>query len=60
MIDITNYVQNMVLLFNSSHFYLNVASHQDYDADVHFNENNVTMYLSELEEYISSLITYLA
>lgn len=25
-----------------------------------FNENNVTMYLTELEEYISAFITYLA
>jgi len=27
MLDITNYVQQMVLLFNNSHFYLNIASH---------------------------------
>lgn len=60
MLDITNYVQQMVLLFNNSHFYLNIASHQEYDAGVKFNENNVTTYLSELEEYISCLITYLA
>ena len=31
-----------------------------YDDDVTFNENNVTMYLTELEEYISAFITYLA
>lgn len=31
-----------------------------YDEDTQFNENNVTMYLAELEEYISLLITYLA
>ena len=31
-----------------------------YDEDTQFKENNVTMYLAELEEYISLLITYLA
>jgi hypothetical protein len=31
-----------------------------YDADTQFNEQNVTMYLAELEEYSSMLITYLA
>ncbi len=31
-----------------------------YDEDTQFNENNVTLYLAELEEYISLLITYLA
>ena len=60
MMDITNFVQNMVTLFNQSHFFLMVASHMEYDSEVQFNENNVTLYLSELEEYISNLITYLA
>lgn len=31
-----------------------------YDEETQFNENNVTVYLAELEEYISLLITYLA
>ena len=31
-----------------------------YDDDTQFNESNVTMYLGELEEYISLLITYMA
>lgn len=30
----------------------------DYDLGVGFTESNVTQYLAELEEYISSLITY--
>ena len=30
----------------------------DYDLGVGFTETNVTQYLAELEEYISSLITY--
>jgi len=31
-----------------------------YDENTIFNETNVIMYLAELEEYISSLITYVA
>ena len=60
MIRIRDYCWSMVNEFNSRRFQLSVASHQQYDEDTHFNENNVTMYLTELEEYISSFITYLA
>ena len=31
-----------------------------YDDETQFNESNVTLYLAELEEYISLFITYLA
>lgn len=31
-----------------------------YDESTQFNENNITMYLSELEEYFSTLIAYQA
>jgi hypothetical protein len=31
-----------------------------YDEDTQFNEGNIVMYLSELEEYISNFITYVA
>ena len=31
-----------------------------YDTTTVFNESNIIMYLAELEEFISSLITYLA
>jgi hypothetical protein len=55
-----DYSWQMVDLFKQSNFFLNVAQHMQYDEDVQFNENNVTMYLAELEEYISMLITYLA
>ena len=41
-------------------FPLMVAKHASYDGDTQFNEQNVTLYLSELEEYSSMLITYLA
>jgi hypothetical protein len=50
----------MVDKFESSHFMLAVANHMQYDEDTIFNENNVTLYLSELEEYISCFITFLA
>ena len=60
MTDIKNHVWAMVEKFKDSHFNLSVASHMQYDDDVTFNENNVTMYLTELEEYISVFITYLA
>jgi len=50
----------MVEKFESSHFMLAVANHMQYDEDTVFNENNVTLFLSELEEYISCFITFLA
>ena len=31
-----------------------------YDEDTQFNENNITYYLAELEEYIAILITFMA
>ena len=60
MAQIKNHVHGMVENFSTSHFMLAVASHMNYDEDTVFNENNVTLYLSELEEYISAFITYLA
>ena len=53
-------VQNMVEHFRKSHFFLSVAQHNQYDDDTVFNENNVVLYLAELEEYISLFITYMA
>ena len=57
---IRDFVWSMIGKFNDSRFQLAVASHQQYDDDTQFNENNVTMYLTELEEYISAFITFLA
>lgn len=57
---IKDYSRSMVDLFKQSNFFLSVAQHMQYDDDTVFNENNVTLYLAELEEYISLLITYLA
>jgi hypothetical protein len=50
----------MVLLFKKSRFFLAVASKMSYEEGTTFTENNVVNYLAELEEYISSLITYSA
>jgi len=60
MVEIKEYVQTMVSSFCDSEFQLAVTSPQVYHEDVQFNENNVTLYLSELEEYISTFITFLA
>jgi len=57
---IKTHVWSMIDQFKQSHFYLSVATHMQYDEDLQFNENNVTMYLAELEEYIAHYITYLA
>jgi len=53
-------VQEMVKSFKEAHFTARVAESMQYDEHTSFNENNVTIYLAELEEYISSLITYAA
>lgn len=60
MVEIKEYVQTMVTTFQDSEFQLAVTSPQVYHEDVQFNENNVTLYLSELEEFISTFITFLA
>jgi len=60
MVKIRSFVWAMIDRFTKSRFQLAVATHQQYDEDTQFNENNVTMYLTELEEYISAFITYLA
>ena len=60
MHEIKDHTESCVNTFSQSHFNLAVASPMQYDSDTVFNENNVTFYLSELEEYISNFITYLA
>lgn len=39
---------------------MSVAQSMHYDEETQFNENNVTHYLAELEEYIAILITFMA
>ena len=60
MTQIKDFVFKMVDMFKSSKFFLAVAQNMVYDEETQFNENNVTMYLAELEEYISLLITFMA
>jgi hypothetical protein len=60
MVEIKEHVESMIKNFDKSHFNLAVASAMQYDEDTVFSENNVTLYLSELEEHISNFITYLA
>ena len=50
----------MVELFKQSRFFLSVAQKMSYNEGFVFNESNIVHYLAELEEYISSLITYSA
>jgi hypothetical protein len=50
----------MVDMFKKSKFFLCVAQRMSYEDGIHFTENNIVSYLAELEEYISSLITYTA
>jgi len=60
MAQIKDFVWKMIDKFGASSFKLSVSSHMQYDETLQFNENNVTLYLCELEEYISNFITYLA
>lgn len=48
----------MVKMFKDSKFFLCVAQKMNYEDGIIFTENNIVSYLAELEEYISSLITY--
>jgi hypothetical protein len=53
-------VQLLVEGFVSTKFFLSVASKMNYDDGIVFTENNIVAYLAELEEYIGSLVTYMA
>ena len=53
-------VAAMVEMFKRSKFFLCVAQKMNYEDGITFTENNIVSYLAELEEYISSLITYTA
>jgi coiled-coil domain-containing protein 63/114 len=62
LLHIKDFVQGAVEKFREANttFPLMVAKHMHYEPETQFNEQNVTMYLAELEEYSSMLITYLA
>ena len=57
---IQTHVSQMVDMFKKSKFFLCVAQKMNYEDGIHFTENNIVSYLAEVEEYISSLITYTA
>jgi|TARA_B110001450_G_scaffold248792_1_gene265354 hypothetical protein len=57
---IQTHVGVMVDMFKKSKFFLCVAQKMNYEDGITFTENNIVSYLAELEEYISSLITYTA
>ena len=57
---IQEFVQVMVEAFVSTKFFLSVAHKMNYDDGIVFTENNIVAYLAELEEYIGSLVTYMA
>uniref|UniRef100_A0A7S3NV14 ODAD1 central coiled coil region domain-containing protein n=1 Tax=Euplotes crassus TaxID=5936 RepID=A0A7S3NV14_EUPCR len=58
MANLQNDVQKMVTKFQESKFRPAVAQPMSYDEETVFNNKNVTMFLAELEEYISELITH--
>lgn len=60
LVAIQNNVEKMVKLFKQSRFFLSVASKMSYEEGTAFTQNNILSFLAELEEYISSLITYVA
>lgn len=59
-VNIQKSVATMVQMFKQSKFFLCVAQKMNYEDGITFTENNIVSYLAELEEYISSLITYTA
>ena len=60
MVQMKDICWEIVRKFKDSHIKLAVAQSLQYDEDLIFNENNVILYLAEIEEYISTLITQIA
>lgn len=58
MCKIQNDTQKMVTKFQESKFRPAVTQPMNYDEETVFNNKNITMFLAELEEYISELITH--
>jgi len=59
-LKIQNTVKNLAGRFNEAGFKSTVATPMEYDEHTSFSEQNIVQYLAEVEEYISSLITYVA
>ena len=58
--EIQGICNTLIHEFKEANFRTKVAPNQSYDEHTVFTEGNITSYLSELEEYIASLITYTA
>jgi hypothetical protein len=58
--EIQQVVMDLVKQFQLAKFSTKVGQRMQYSDETNFNENNITMYLSELEEYFATLITYIA
>ena len=58
MSKIQGAVQKMVTKFQESKFRPAVTQPMNYDEETVFNNKNVTLFLAELEEYLSELITH--
>jgi hypothetical protein len=58
--DIQHSVGGMVELFNKAKFSATVANQYNYGDDIQFNESNILQYLSEAEENIAQLVTFIA
>lgn len=58
--SIQDVVKDLVQQFQLAKFSTKVGQKMQYNEETQFNENNITMYLAELEEYFATLIAYLA
>jgi len=58
--EIQSVVMELVKQFQLAKFSTKVGQKMQYNDETTFNENNITMYLAELEEYFATLIAYLA
>lgn len=58
--EIQQVVMQLVKQFGAAKFATKVGNKMQYNEETTFNENNITMYLAELEEYFATLIAYLA
>lgn len=58
--EIQQVVMDLVKQFQLAKFSTKVGQRMQYSDETQFNENNITMYLAELEEYFATLITYIA
>jgi 4-hydroxy-3-methylbut-2-enyl diphosphate reductase IspH len=58
--EIQQVVMMLVEKFQEAKFATKVGNKMQYNDQTTFNENNITLYLAELEEYFATLIAYIA